>query len=108
MGGEIELDMDAAEKALNRFFQTGGGYMPALCAAIRAYLAAAQPERRGAEAMRERAAEVVDCGCDARAAVLGAPYAKAASRMCPHPPCGALEAQGIRALPLPGDKEPTP
>ena len=79
-----------------------------MCAAIRAYLAHAQPERRGAEAMRERAAQEVDCVCLNREIALNATSQLQRWNACKTHRCGALTARAIRALPLPGDEEPTP
>ena len=55
----------------------------------------------GAEAMRERAAEQVDCGCSWRADALAATNKGERFVACGNDPCGAIEARAIRALPLP-------
>lgn len=59
----------------------------------------------GAEAMRERAAEQVDCGCSWRADALAATNKGERFVACGNDPCGAIEARAIRALPLPAAPE---
>jgi hypothetical protein len=92
MAGD-ELDAEALDIAKSAYLSEMGGTKVnhmALVAALRAYLRHAQPERKGAEAMRERAAHVLflartgDQDTDLRSI-----------------------SSAIRALPLPGDKEPT-
>lgn len=70
-------------------------------ATIKADLTVAAAYRAGAEAMRERAAEQVDCGCSWRADALAATNKGERFVACGNDPCGAIEARAIRALPLP-------
>jgi len=64
---------------------------------------------RGAEAMRERAAEDTDCGCAWRAEVMDqlAKHGERRARgVCAlSDACLALQAAAIRALPLPGPED---
>lgn len=55
----------------------------------------------GAEAMRERAAAEIDCGCSWRDAALAATNKGERFVACGNDPCGAIEARAIRALPIP-------
>lgn len=61
--------------------------------------------RRGAEAMREAAAALVDCGCAARPDVMARlAQGLRAREACPYGNCSAEDATAIRALPIPEDK----
>jgi len=62
--------------------------------------------RHAAEAMREKAAQNVDCGCECRPMVLMALTTsnRAASACCSSSNiCGAIEAAQIRAIPIEGE-----
>ena len=62
--------------------------------------------RHAAEAMREKAAQNVDCGCECRPMVLMAltNSVRAASNCCTSSTvCAAVEAAQIRAIPIEGE-----
>jgi len=87
------------------FSQFGGCQYPDRCGCHnRAW--AERAARAAAEAMREMAAQSVDCGCECRPMVLMALTTsnRAASACCSSSNiCGAIEAAQIRAIPIKGE-----
>jgi len=87
------------------FSQFGGCQYPDRCGCHnRAW--AERAARHAAEAMREKAAQNADCGCECRPMVLMALTTSnwAASAYCSLSNiCGAIEAAQIRAIPIEGE-----
>lgn len=60
---------------------------------------------RGAEAMREAAAALVDCGCARIDVMARLEQGLRAREACPYGNCSAEDAAAIRALPVPKERE---
>ncbi len=90
-----------AVRAAQDFLKKDGSYGQSIF--VRAHAVAA---RHAAAAMREMAAQNVDCGCECRPMVLMALTTsnRAASACCSSSNiCGAIEAAQIRAIPFEGE-----